>query len=169
MLKDPRWQKKRLEVMQRDGFRCQHCLSEDKELQVHHAVYHKNYKPWEYENKELITLCRRCHEIETEEKAKSYEIFKELKTIFEESGYSFELLNSILSKLCSVAEYGSVDEDIDDPTLIKFFEDCIYGTQNYSDIVLAGQRGLNMRDLVQHNFPNMLKEYDKEVEYGKAD
>ena len=84
MLKDPRWQKKRLEVMQRDGFRCQHCLSEDKSLQVHHLVYHKNYKPWEYENEELITLCHRCHEIETEEKVKSYEIFKELKTIFGE-------------------------------------------------------------------------------------
>jgi hypothetical protein len=60
--KHPLWQKKRLEIMQRDGFRCVSCDSEEDILNVHHTVpYRKGAKPWEYENKELTTLCENCH------------------------------------------------------------------------------------------------------------
>jgi hypothetical protein len=61
-LKDPRWQKKRLEIMQRDNFQCQICGNKTKTLNVHHFQYGKNKKPWEYENDNLITLCEECHE-----------------------------------------------------------------------------------------------------------
>lgn len=62
LLKDPRWQKKRLEIMQRDHFICTSCDCADKTLNIHHAVkYRKNTKPWEYENAELFTLCETCH------------------------------------------------------------------------------------------------------------
>ena len=64
LLKDPRWQKRRLEIMQRDNFTCQMCgngLTSGVPLNVHHYVYHKGYLPWEYPDKELITLCRDCH------------------------------------------------------------------------------------------------------------
>ena len=61
LLKDPRWQKKRLEIMQRDNFTCQYCGATDKELQVHHLVYYENMCPWEYNGDELITLCKDCH------------------------------------------------------------------------------------------------------------
>ena len=58
-LKDPRWQKKRLEVMQRDEWKCRDCFSKDKQLHVHHCFYEN--EPWEIENKYLITLCSDCH------------------------------------------------------------------------------------------------------------
>lgn len=58
-LRDPRWQKKRLEVMQRDGFKCQICGSIDIELHVHHKSYKDN--PWESDASELITYCKECH------------------------------------------------------------------------------------------------------------
>ena len=64
LLKDPRWQKRRLEIMQRDNFTCQMCgngLTSGVPLNVHHYVYHKGYLPWEYQDKDLITLCRDCH------------------------------------------------------------------------------------------------------------
>ena len=64
LLKDPRWQKRRLEIMQRDNFTCQMCgngLTSGVPLNVHHYVYHKGYLPWEYSEKDLITLCRDCH------------------------------------------------------------------------------------------------------------
>ena len=64
MLRSPLWQKKRLEIMQRDDFTCQHCGCKERELQVHHRVYHKGAKPWEYDDSELITLCDRCHDAE---------------------------------------------------------------------------------------------------------
>jgi len=61
-LKDPRWQKKRLEIMQRDNFQCISCGDRESTLNIHHAVpYRKDTEPWEYENDELTTLCDDCH------------------------------------------------------------------------------------------------------------
>ena len=61
-LRSPLWQKKRLEIMQRDNFTCCKCGCTHKELQVHHIKYIKGRKPWEYDNEDLITLCNDCHE-----------------------------------------------------------------------------------------------------------
>jgi hypothetical protein len=60
-LKDPRWQKKRLCVMQRDGFKCRDCGGEKKTLNVHHCMYQRG-EPWETEDAFLLTLCEGCHE-----------------------------------------------------------------------------------------------------------
>ena len=62
--KDPRWQKKRLEIMQRDQFSCQHCGSIDRTLHVHHKSYIRGNDPWDYHDRFLITLCADCHESE---------------------------------------------------------------------------------------------------------
>ena len=64
-LRDPRWQKKRLEIMQRDGFACAFCNAKDKELQVHHLTYKKR-DPWDYPDYLYQTLCRDCHELRGE-------------------------------------------------------------------------------------------------------
>ena len=58
-LKNPKWQKKRLEIMQRDGFACKYCGDAESPLNVHHFEYGK--EPWDVEDKALITLCERCH------------------------------------------------------------------------------------------------------------
>lgn len=60
-LRDPRWQKKRLEIMQRDGFRCVSCLSDIDTLHIHHLRYQFGLNPWEYDNDFLVTLCESCH------------------------------------------------------------------------------------------------------------
>lgn len=59
--KDPRWQKKRLKVLNRDEFRCQLCWDDKTTLNVHHKYYKKGKNPWEYPMKALITLCEKCH------------------------------------------------------------------------------------------------------------
>ena len=61
LLKDPRWQKKRLLIMQRDKWTCQDCGWKESTLHVHHKYYIPDKKPWEYPNKALITLCEGCH------------------------------------------------------------------------------------------------------------
>jgi hypothetical protein len=66
-LKDPRWQKLRLEVFQRDVFCCRQCGSESNTLCVHHRRYLKGNEPWEYPLELLITLCEECHVQETEQ------------------------------------------------------------------------------------------------------
>lgn len=59
LLKDPRWQKKRLEIMERDGFACKLCGNKKETLHVHHFAYANN--PWDVDNKALVTLCESCH------------------------------------------------------------------------------------------------------------
>jgi hypothetical protein len=61
-LKDPRWQKKRLEVLNRDDFKCQKCGDVETELNVHHIKYSTN-EPWDEPASNLITLCKDCHSI----------------------------------------------------------------------------------------------------------
>jgi len=60
LLKDPRWQKKRLEILNRDNFKCRSCGDDQKTLHVHHLKY-DNCFPWEAENDNLIILCEECH------------------------------------------------------------------------------------------------------------
>lgn len=61
LLKDPQWQKKRLDILSRDNFRCCQCGSVKNTLHVHHQYYIKGNMPWEYPDDSLITLCEFCH------------------------------------------------------------------------------------------------------------
>lgn len=61
-LKSPKWQRRRLEIMERDNFTCQICGNKDATLNVHHLYY--NDEPWDAEDDCLITLCEECHEHE---------------------------------------------------------------------------------------------------------
>lgn len=61
-LLDPRWQKKRLEIFERDEWTCQVCHRKDKELHVHHLAYEQGREPWEYPGDQLVTTCADCHE-----------------------------------------------------------------------------------------------------------
>lgn len=60
LLKDGRWQRKRLEIMQRDDFKCRECGTTN-DLNVHHIRYIDGRMPWEYDNGDLVTLCGKCH------------------------------------------------------------------------------------------------------------
>lgn len=62
-LRDPRWQKRRLEILDKAKFHCLNCDSTDKELHVHHLLYERGKDPWEYEDKLLLPLCKDCHEL----------------------------------------------------------------------------------------------------------
>jgi len=63
-LLDPRWQKKRLVVLERDGWRCQICGDDESTLHVHHK-YYGNGEPWEIADEALVALCADCHDDET--------------------------------------------------------------------------------------------------------
>jgi 5-methylcytosine-specific restriction endonuclease McrA len=61
-LKDPRWQRKRLEILQRDQFKCFWCWNDSLTLHVHHDAY-EGANPWETSDDLLTTLCEDCHSI----------------------------------------------------------------------------------------------------------
>ena len=60
-LRDPRWQKKRLEIFGRDGFACTCCGAKDKTLALHHSIYLRGRDPWDYPDGAFLTICEECH------------------------------------------------------------------------------------------------------------
>lgn len=89
LLRDPKWQRKRLKILERDKFRCKHCASDSGTLHVHHSYYEYGKKPWEYEDESLITLCNYCHEQEHIAKSKFY---KELNLLLKNGNAYQDLL-----------------------------------------------------------------------------
>lgn len=63
-LQNPLWQRKRLEIFNRDNWTCQSCGCKTVQLEVHHVDYFEGKDPWEYDYDSLITVCRNCHEQE---------------------------------------------------------------------------------------------------------
>ena len=60
-LLDPRWQRRRLEVLSLAEWECSDCGASEKTLHVHHPRYIKGREPWEYTDDELVVLCEDCH------------------------------------------------------------------------------------------------------------
>lgn len=82
-LKDPRWQKKRLNIFERDKWNCQLCHDKESTLHVHHRYYEKGHEPWDYPDMALITLCEFCHQDETEQRPEwEYLLLQELRKHF---------------------------------------------------------------------------------------
>ena len=121
-LKDPRWQKKRLEIFERDSWKCQACGATEIMLCVHHRYYNKNAEPWEYHNDALVTLCELCHETET----------KEMQTVL---GHTLNALKSVFlsSELVSLmhglacAEFHHPPQDIAGAISWALFDEEVQG------------------------------------------
>ncbi|WP_207915781.1 HNH endonuclease [Flavobacterium caseinilyticum] len=96
-LKSPKWQKKRLEILERDNFSCKCCGDFETSLHVHHTKYLANTDPWEYENDSLITLCETCHAEVTWKK-------KEVKRIIDEEFIYPDLLSELHLLLLEVSK-----------------------------------------------------------------
>ena len=60
--KDPRWQKKRLEILEREKWMCEDCGDKATQLHIHHGYYEKGLDPWDYNSDTLHCLCKDCHE-----------------------------------------------------------------------------------------------------------
>lgn len=83
LLKDPRWQKMRLKVLERDDFSCQICYNPEETLHVHHRFYIRGRKPWEYDVSNLVTLCATCHKEESDNLSKEIDLLsKNVKELF---------------------------------------------------------------------------------------
>lgn len=99
--KDPRWQKLRLVVLNRDEWKCVICGDEESTLNVHHPVYHPDAENiWDYDEGHLITLCKNCHENEHDglSSAKSSVLLALAKIGFN-TVYEYECLTDIFSAI----------------------------------------------------------------------
>ena len=64
LLETEEWKSRRREIIERDNHKCQAsgCNGKSKTLQVHHIDYiSHDFKPWEYPNDMLLTVCQACH------------------------------------------------------------------------------------------------------------
>ncbi len=77
-LKDPRWQKMRLKVLERDDWTCQCCCDPDSTLAVHHRYYISGCEPWDYPMEALVTLCEECHTEERENRPQEERLLLEV-------------------------------------------------------------------------------------------
>jgi 5-methylcytosine-specific restriction endonuclease McrA len=59
-LRSPQWQKKRLQILERDNWQCCSCGDSQSNLQVHHLLYARR-DPWDYPDDVYQTLCENCH------------------------------------------------------------------------------------------------------------
>jgi 5-methylcytosine-specific restriction endonuclease McrA len=71
-LRDPRWQRNRLAVLERADWRCESCGTREVNLQIHHGDYERGLMPWEYPPEALYCLCDNCHERAEARKAQAY-------------------------------------------------------------------------------------------------
>lgn len=102
-LKDPRWQKKRLEILERDDWCCQCCFDTENTLSVHHVKYIKGREPWDYDESYFITLCSSCHGYETENLKSAVSL----------------LVDSILCKFKLSDNIAAISNSIDELKIIK--------------------------------------------------
>lgn len=103
-LKHPLWQKKRLEIFQRDKFTCCYCGSTDETLHVHHKEYFFGNDVWDYPDDNFLTLCEHCHDALEYCKKSGYNITNcyLLKTI---DGEKSHLLCSSDRDICVLWEF----------------------------------------------------------------
>jgi len=94
-LLDPRWQKRRLQILERDEWHCQNCHDNTSTLHVHHRWYESGLEPWEYNDNALCTLCEFCHK---EESILQKELPKELFEHFMRCGFLPSDLNRIFER-----------------------------------------------------------------------
>lgn len=125
-LRDPRWQKMRLEVMQRDEWKCKRCGDKTKTLNVHHRWYEFGNEPWDYPLECLVTLCEDCHQDESElrEGAEKQLIFNLRKLVFRQHvsvlASTFERTESMTPEVAAKLIWGLLGRE---QFVLKFFDD----------------------------------------------
>lgn len=136
-IKSPHWQKRRLQILQRDNFTCQICGSTGKTLHVHHLCYRKDAKIWDYPDNTLITLCEDCHRMEHEMQSENdYSVTNLINDLLISGFTNFELV-SILYKIAHESFVNNnqliIDDLLNRKTTIMLDGNCDYDTLLFSD------------------------------------
>lgn len=136
-IKSPHWQKRRLQILQRDNFTCQICGSTEKTLHVHHLCYRKDAKIWDYPDNTLITLCEDCHRMEHEMQSENdYSVTNLINDLLISGFTNFELV-SILYKIAHESFVKNnqliIDDLLNRKTTIMLDGNCDYDTLLFSD------------------------------------
>lgn len=113
-LLDPRWQKKRLVILDRDGWTCRYCGNTKKTLHVHHNYYIKGNLAWDYPDDSLCTLCSDCHEIfhVKDFTDLEYDIISSIQLIAFLNTDNNPLLNRVITQMNNIIKVHKLEEKI---------------------------------------------------------
>ena len=158
-LKNPLWQKKKNMILERDNYTCQHCGATDRTLHVHHKLYRKGVKPWQYDDAELLTLCEDCHDSVSSTNADMYDDFKEVKQAFREAGFSDHVFDAILNRIAAYFENIKEDGFSDDNFILELVRAGVTGTQNFDDLCTLAKFGIREYEFVNNCYPDLYDKY----------
>ena len=128
-LRDPRWQKRRLQILERDEWACQICYDTDTMLVVHHRYYLRGAEPWEYSGKALVTLCSKCHESEHECDG----VFENLKQALTEAGAFTQEIHDLSVVFYESPPLDEVDFSVLKMELSRILQSKKDGTRSWSE------------------------------------
>lgn len=103
-LRHPKWQEKRLRILDRDNWTCSFCGNKEDILHVHHKEYSKGKKAWEYDNDNFISLCEHCHDI-LEWAKKAGEEITSTYLVRDSNGGKTHLLSTSKNGFCFIWEF----------------------------------------------------------------
>ena len=109
-LQRPEWQRKRLEIMERDEWTCCLCNSKTNQLNVHHLYYDNELRLWEYDDEVMVTVCASCHK----------NIHKDLNKIFGlvafeviKNGMDINYISDVLNIDVRIKDKGKLVDDLE--------------------------------------------------------
>lgn len=153
LLLHPNWQKKRLEILSRDGFECTECGSKEKTLHVHHMFYEKGRAPWDYPDISLVTLCDGCHE---EEHAARHACEQDLLVCLRKYGVGNVEIDFFACMLNRVREA--------DESSAKEFIRCLMNVVNWSELYPDARREfVEFAIALGENRSNRSQKFDSEA------
>lgn len=147
-LRDPRWQRRRLEKLQAQDFACEGCTDTESTLHVHHRLYRKGADPWDYADNELAVLCEACHAEDHEAKAE----FEELMCCVPHGMSSWKEIGAVVAGYFGTS---LPDGFVDEPRLRHFREKWVLGFdvgQQAGLVLKVAQRAI-MRSLSRKTPP----------------
>lgn len=158
--KTKEWYETSKRIKARDHNTCQMCGRNDRPLSVHHRYYGKNGS-LKVPDDALITLCDSCHEQETYDKGGLYEHVKRLIDFCNENKLSMCFADSLLSWVFHILEL-TRDNLLDDDNQFgkRLLEEALFYSNTFSDFVEMKRLGIEMRECVERNYPEMIDLYD---------
>ena len=137
-LKDPRWQKLRLEVMQKNDFQCQICFDKESTLNVHHKEYFKGHEPWDYDSNQLIVMCENCHKYHHD----NPDVFKKVSSYLDYDGpKGKDAIAFIISGYCGF-DYKETINNSD-------YEDCAWSMAFYDLGIKLSKIDLDLKKYIK--------------------
>lgn len=160
-LSNPLWQKKRLELMNLRGFKCEMCGCEEKELHIHHRFYIKGRQVWEYDNDVFQVLCYECHDKIHKQEKEGKTTEKIVEKIVEVVPTKYEGIIAMLDEIC----YESYLQDQIKMIIWEFMSDINF-MSNLSDAINSSDYLTVLKINLQHESSRIQDEISTERRFS---